>query len=51
MSSDGNPLPPKNNVGLSVYLSEKGLQALAAFSVPFNTVFNNIVLRGRGGDY
>ena len=27
MSNDGIPLPPENNVGLSAYLSEKGLQA------------------------
>jgi len=51
MSKDGIPSPSlKENVGLSVYVRE-GSASIAAFSVPFNTVYNNIVSRGRGGYY
>ena len=45
------PFPPINNVEFKCLSVREMSASIATVSVPVNTVYNNIVLRGRGGQY
>ena len=51
ISHDLNPLPPKNNFELKHLFVREVSAGILTVSVPVNTVYINIVLRGRGGHY
>ena len=51
MSNERNPLSPKNNIELKCVFAREVSAIMVTFSAPVNTVYRNIVFRGRGGYY